>query len=157
MDKEVFIDRKTIREAGVGDVNAIIDIQKNDGFKHAYYLTPERVGKLFEKDQVFYLVENDARPVGFACADFDVRTWIHFFSVLKDFRGRGAGSALLGKIIEESRARKINMVFVITEKDADSLIGLFKKRGFEEAGFHKDRFGAGKDGSIWNLKLEDQS
>lgn len=144
---------KAVREATIADINTILDIQKGDGYGHAYYLTSKRIGDLFSKGQKFYLAELDTKPVGFACADFDVRTWIHFFSVSKVFQNKGVGSILLEKIINESKARNINLAYFISEKEASTMENFLKKHGFEEAGFHKDRFGPKRDGKVWNFKI----
>ncbi len=60
-----------------------IEIQKNDGFRHAYFLTKERIEKLYKNGEKFYGVFDDKHYlIGFASINVDlVRLRIHFFSV----------------------------------------------------------------------------
>lgn len=45
------------RRAVLSDISMLIDIQKNDGFPHQYYLTRERLEKLFNRGEQFFVAE----------------------------------------------------------------------------------------------------
>lgn len=56
-----------------------IQIQRNDGFRHAYYLTNERVEKLFANGELFYGAFNENNTlIGFASIKiFKGKEWVH--------------------------------------------------------------------------------
>ncbi len=58
-----------------------------------------------------FLAEIAGRPVGTACAcDFDGVAWISLVLVEKEFRGRGIGTALMGRVLQHLDARGISAV-----------------------------------------------
>lgn len=142
-----------IKQASTSDIKHIIEIQKSDGFNHPYYLNEERLKTLFEKKHIFYLAFINKQPVAFAGLDFDKRTWIHFFSVKEVFQKKGIANEIMKKIVHESRKRKINLIFVIVNENAEKMKGFLGKHGFIYGGEHLDRFGKEKKGLIFNLQL----
>jgi GNAT superfamily N-acetyltransferase len=107
-----------------------------------------------DKGEIFFLALSDGRPVGFTSVDFEIRANLHFMSVLKDEQGKGIATLLLKTVIDEVLKRNYNYIITFTEKDGTNLNNFLKKRGFEEVGFHKDRYGKGKDAIIFNLNLK---
>jgi len=51
--------------------------------------------------------------------------------------GQGIGSHLIGKTIEEARARKCRRLFLITTNDNLNALGFYQKRGFEIVAVHR--------------------
>lgn len=43
-----------IRRAAKKDILTLIQVQKNDGFPHHYYLLPERLERLFDRGELFF-------------------------------------------------------------------------------------------------------
>lgn len=142
-----------IKEVNFNDWKKIVTIQKNDGFSHAYYLTKDRIKRLFERGEKFFLAFLGDKPVGFASVDFEIRARLHFLSVIKDFQRKRIGSLLLEKVIKEARKRKFKKIYIITEKSARKVDRFLRKKGFRRVGYHKNRFGKGKDGIIWELEI----
>lgn len=144
---------KTSKIEGPQDFNKIIEIQKNDGFEHAYYLTKERLEKLIQRGEEFFMVFLNDEPIAFASIDLDIRARIHFFCVEKNNAGKGIGTELLEKIICEAANKDYKKIHAYVEVNSP-IEGFFSKNGFEEVGFHKDRFGAGKDSHILERDIE---
>ncbi len=142
-----------ILKADIKNWRTIQYIQKNDGFSHAYYLTKNRIKRLFKRGELFFIAYIDKEAVGFTSVDFEIRARLHFLSVLKDFQKIGAGSRLVREIVRETKKRKYNHLYTITEKKAVLAPKFLKKFGFKEVGFHKNRFGNEKDAIIWSLSL----
>ena len=58
-------------------------------------------------------------------------------AVAADSWGHGIGSALLGVLIDESRRRRCDEVFLEVRKDNSRARGLYRRRGFVEIGIRK--------------------
>jgi GNAT superfamily N-acetyltransferase len=142
-----------IRHATKEDTPTLIDLQKNDGFSHQYYLTQERLDRLFGRGEVFFLATLDGEPVGFASADCEVRAKVHFLSVDLKFQRRGIGSMLMKSIIKEVKNKGHNRLNCYIETDS-TLDVFLQKQGFVQVGYYKNRFGSGKDASIWEKYFE---
>ncbi len=134
-------------------VDQCILIQKNDGFKHAYYLTKERFERLFKNgEQFFGAFTPDNRLIGFASINMDaVRLRIHFFFVDKRYQGKGIGSDLLCHILDIAKNEKVMNIYTYTEVDSP-LEQFLLHSGFEKAGYFKKRFGD-KDANILSRYL----
>lgn len=140
-----------IKKIGPDFANLLIAIQKNDGFIHAYYLTKERLDKLFSNGEDFFgaFTENDSL-VGFISINIDVvRMRIHFLFVDQQYQGKGMGSLLIKHIFLIAKEKKVNNIYVYTEIDSPLEIFLLKK-GFIKAGYFKRRFGD-KDANILSV------
>ena len=46
-------------------------------------------------------------------------------------KGRGIGSMLIDKVVEEARSRSCKRLFLITTNDNLNALGFYQKRGFE--------------------------
>jgi len=104
-----------IKRAKSSDWKIIQRIQKNDGFKHAYYLTKKRILKLFKRGEIFYLAFLKNKAVAFTSVDFEIRARLHFISVLKEFHQKGIGSILLNKIVNDSKKEDIK-VYILSQR-----------------------------------------
>lgn len=151
--KESETENIAVRLGTEKDIDSILRIQKEDGYPHAYYLTAQRVRRLLKKGQVIYVALEEDGAIAFSIVDFDVRAWIHFLSVIKDEQRKGIGLSLVNEIIKESQNRGINLVYIIPEQDAEKIDGFLRNYGFIKRGYHKDRFGPGRNGIIWNFHV----
>jgi len=142
-----------IRKAKIQDWKTIQHIQKNDGFSHAYYINEDRIRRLLKRGEIFLLAFLENKPVGFASIDFEIRAVLHFISVLKISQGKGVGDSLLKTVKNETLKRKYNHVIIFSEKSSFMLNNFLKKNEFKKVGYHKDRYGNGRDGIIWSLNL----
>lgn len=137
---------------GPQDFDTMIEIQKNDGFEHSYYLTKERLEKLAQRGEEFFIVHLDNSPVAFASIDMEVRAILHFFCVDKDSAKKGIGTELLKKAVQEAANQNFDKIHTFVEIDSP-VEHFFTKNGFEKVGFYKNRYGDGKDSNILERKI----
>jgi len=138
-----------LKKAGETDFAHLVFIQKNDGYEHAYYLTENRIERLVESGEQFYIMYVDNRFVGMASVDAEIRIQLHFFSVLKNEQGQGHEEKMLELLLEEVRNHKVQhkTIHCFTEPDSP-LLNFLLAQGFEEVGFYKNRYQNGKDAVI---------
>lgn len=142
----------SIKPAAKTDIPILIKLQKNDGFIHQYYLTPERLERLFHRGEHFFLAMLDGVPAGFASVDFEIRARIHFLSVDEKFIRQGVGSCLMEVMKEKSKQYGYVRLGVYVE--ANSTLEYFlSKHGFNHVGYYKNRYGNGKDATIWEVEI----
>jgi RimJ/RimL family protein N-acetyltransferase len=143
-----------LRIASRKDFQTIIDLQKQDGFKHSYSLTKERLARLSKRGELFYIVESNNRPVGMISLDIEIRARLHFFSIHKDFQRKGIGTEILHKIISELKHsfEDVKVVFCYSEKNAP-IVNFLKKNSFKEVGFYRNRFRNDRDAVILEREL----
>lgn len=143
-----------LKQAGETDFAHLVFIQKNDGFEHAYYLTEDRIERLVESGEQFYILYVDNRFVGFAAVDAEIRIQLHFFSVLTNEQGQGFEAKMLELLLDEVRNKTVqhHTIHCFTEVDSP-LLTFLKQQGFEEVGFYKNRYQNGKDAVIVEKKL----
>lgn len=146
----------SIRIATEEDFETILEVQKNDGYEHSYYLTKKRLAKLFERGELFIIAELGDRPIGMASLDIEIRAKLHFFSVLKTFQKKGVGTKMLNEIIKKLKKapKKVEVVYFYVEKGAP-IVNFLKKNNFKEVGFYKNRYRNGKDAVILEKELDD--
>lgn len=141
-----------IRQATKNDIPTLITLQRNDGFTHSYYLTRERLKRLFDRGELFFVARLGRVPVGFASIDCEIRAQVHFLSVDQTFTRRGIGSMLMRTLKNEVQKRGYGHLSVYV--DAGAAIEVFlKKNGFVQVGYYKNRYGKGKDATIWEVDL----
>ncbi len=136
------------------DFAHIVFIQKNDGYQHAYYLTEDRIERLLEAGEKFYILYDDEQFVGMACVDAEIRIQLHFFSVMEKFQKTGAAVKMLELLLEKVRSEKVQhkTMHCFTEEDSP-LLKFLLSQGFEQVGFYKNRYQTGKDAVIVEKKL----
>lgn len=141
-----------IRRATKADIMSIITLQENDGFPHPHYVTPDRLLRLFRRGEVYFLAILNGVTVGFASIDYEIRAQIHYLSVHRDYWRKGVGSMLMKTMIDESKSRGYDRISVYVQ--AESPIEIFlEKKGFVKVGYYKNRYGNGKDVTIWEVDL----
>lgn len=136
------------------DYSHIIFIQKNEGFKHAYYLTEDRIERLIENGEEFFILYKDDQFVGMTAIDAEIRIQLHFFSVLDKFKENGDAEKMLELLIAEIKKKEVEhqTIHCFTEKE-EPLLQFLLKNGFEEVGFYKNRYQSGKDAVITEKKI----
>ena len=136
------------------DFAHIVFIQKNDGYDHAYYLTEDRIERLVEAGEKFFVFYNEDQFVGMAGIHLDVRIELHFFSVIVSDKQDKLATEMLTSLMKEIRSYKTlhRNIFCYSEPDAP-LVKLLKNNGFEMVGFYKDRYKNGKDAVILERKI----
>lgn len=141
-----------IRRATTADIASIITLQESDGYPHQYYLTDERLERLFDRGELFFLATLDGIPVGFASVDCEVRALAHFLCVDKNYTRRGIGSLLMRTLINEAKKRAYARLCSYVEANSKKEVFL-QKHGFVQVGYYKNRYGNGQDASIWEIDL----
>lgn len=117
----------------------ISEIQNNDGFEHSYPLSRERITKLIHRGECFYLAYYDGETAGMISVDFEIRAKLHFFSIKQDYHGKGIGTALLTKVLEEARNSNYSSVYVYVEQDSP-VEKFLLRRGFNKVGYYHNRY-----------------
>lgn len=143
-----------LKLAGEKDFAHLVFIQKNDGYEHAYYLTEDRIERLVESGEQFYILYVNDRFVGFAAVDAEIRIQLHFFSILTNEQNQGHEAKMLELLLDEVRAKVVQHKTIHCFTEADSpLLAFLIEQGFEEVGFYKNRYQNGKDAVIVEKKL----
>ena len=155
--KEVTLisnDQITIRKATKTNYDTIINIQKNDGFPHGYYLTHERLDKLFKRETFYLAIINGDKIGGFASVDIEIRARLHFFSIHTKFHHTGLGRIFMQRIIEKVSKTDVRSFYTYVEETVPQKnLNLLYKNGFKIVGHYNDRYGPGKNALILELKL----
>lgn len=90
--------------------------------------------------------------MGFGSVDCEIRARVHFLSVDQNYARRGIGSMLMKILMDEAKNRGYGRLGIYV--DADSPIEIFlQKHGFVQVGYYKNRYGNGKDSTIWEVDL----
>ncbi len=140
-----------IKPAEKNNIEDIIRIQKSDGFAHQYHISKERIEKLINRGELFFLIFTPENiPVGFASIDLEIRARLHFICVNKQFGKQGYGSALMIRLIDEAKKHKYKRVSSYVEAGSNKELFL-EKFQFNKVGYYKNRYGNGVDASIWEL------
>ncbi len=144
-----------LRPATELDYAHIVFIQRNDGYKHSYYLSEDRIERLVKSGEKFFMLYKDDRFIGMASIDSEIRVQLHFFSVLEEFAGQGgAAKKMLELLLKEVKKQEVEhkIIHCFTELDSP-LLGFLKSQGFEEVGFYKNRYQNGKSAVIVEKKI----
>jgi amino-acid N-acetyltransferase len=117
----------TVRRAHTGDVPAVRRLV--DLYAEQRILLDKPTVALYEDVQEFWVAEEDGRVVG--CGALHV-IWedlaeIRTVAVDPDFRGHGAGHAIVERLIETARWLGVQRVFVLTFE-----VDFFTRHGFVE-------------------------
>lgn len=144
----------SLRLATELDLAHLVFIQKNDDYEHAYYLTEDRIERLIEAGEKFFIFYKDGEFIGMAGIHLDVRVELHFFSVIAGDHQATDATELLEMLLAEVQSYKTRhrTMFCYSEPDAP-LVSFLKKHDFEIVGFYKNRYQNGKDAVILERKL----
>lgn len=151
----------SIRKAVMEDSIELIDIQENDGFDHAYYLTPDKIHDAMRMGQRFFIAEKGGETVGFAAAIFEgLRSRLRFLSVYEEFQREGIGTTLLDAVLEEVRQEGSEYLSLYLDTGSgthenNKMYDFLSRYGFKEAGIERNRFGQDRDAIILHYYLSD--
>jgi ribosomal-protein-alanine N-acetyltransferase len=89
-----------------------------------------------------YVLRTPARPVAGYCAAWFVVDEIHInnIAVRPELRGRGFGSALLARVLEEGRASGASRATLEVRRSNDDARRLYERFGFRVAGVRRDYY-----------------
>lgn len=124
----------SIRRAEAGDLPAMARIESGS-FSNPWH--PHTFRSLISQERVIVLVadEPDHGVVGYAVSWWVMdQAELANIAVGEDHRGRGIGSALLDRILDEIRERKVESVFLEVRMSNDRAHGLYLNRGFTQIG-----------------------
>jgi len=143
-----------IRTATFNDLERVIDLELQvweslrewlpDSFVNpniSYIQRPEYVQNwqqaLSNKEVIMLIAEEGSDIVGLTTGRVreDGVGFIGFLGVKKEFRGKGIGSDLLGRFLEEARRKNAHKVWLFTAPSLHSAIGLYVKAGFVPEGY----------------------
>lgn len=84
-------------------------------------------------DSILLVAEVKKQIVGFLLANVMQKTWIMWenLAVRKGFRHQGVGSALLERLLRETKKRKIDYIGGWAREGNEEIFDFLKKRGFE--------------------------
>ena len=142
-----------VDQVGLDKFEIINEIQSNDGFEHSYPLSKERFTNLIHRGEYFFVSFYEGKAAGMISVDFEIRAKLHFFSVKKDYQGKGIGGVLLKKILEEAKNRNYSSVYVYVEIDSP-VEKFLLNRGFEKVGYYRDRYKKANMQIFWRLVSE---
>ena len=116
-----------IRKAFVGDVPTISDTINVHAPKGI--MLPRPISQIYDNVRDYHVIEHNGEIIG--CGALHV-TWadlaeIRALSIKDEFIGKGLGRRLVGELLNEANALKVEKVFVLTYQD----------KFFERMGFHE--------------------
>lgn len=116
----------TVRPAAIGDVPEIHHLLEQ--YAQQGNLLPRTMNELYRHLRDFFVVETDGRVA--ACGALEIFTEslgeIRSLVVHDDYKGRGFGRLLVGRLIEEARAIGLRRLMALTY-----VPGFFHKLGFK--------------------------
>lgn len=124
-----------IREMGEGDVEAAVEINSRE-FGGDSKFTQKKFGKALDDSVVALVGEEDGKVIGYVIAVPRPMAWtqntvyIKLLGVRKNRRGKGFGSRLLEKCIEELKEKGYEKVELLVPAERKRAQGLYKKFGF---------------------------
>jgi ribosomal-protein-alanine N-acetyltransferase len=80
---------------------------------------------------------------------------LHFIEVFREFRGKGFGTAFLGKLLDRLAAEGFKQLFLEVEETNTPAVKLYKKLSFEVIGKRKDYYGKGRNALLMVKNLKD--
>jgi N-acetylglutamate synthase-like GNAT family acetyltransferase len=84
-----------------------------------------------------FAVENDGRPIGCALwreEDGDAELVV----IVTNYRGAGAGTALLDAVVDHARAEGWKRLWLVTTNDNTDALRLYQRAGWEWVAWHRD-------------------
>ena len=115
-------------------------------------------GHLDSNDSVMLFAKKNTKLIGTVAAVFSQKRRLSHTAeiagnyVLKEYRGKGVGSALMEAIIERIKEREeIIKINLSVAKTQDAAIALYRKFGFRQVGIQKKQLSY--DGKFYDLVL----
>lgn len=89
------------------------------------------ISKSMEEGNVYCTVSIDGHPFGYFAIREEDGTFLSKFYVKKKYRGLGAGKTMFNWIIEFSKSRGLNRIWLTCNKYNEKSISIYKHLGFE--------------------------
>jgi N-acetylglutamate synthase-like GNAT family acetyltransferase len=132
----------TLRDADVGDAEALAQLVAQLGYPVSAEAIGERVQRLAESDADRLVVaERDGTVVGLAALHVSLAieydepaAKLSAIVVEESERRRGIGEALVTELEREARARGCCLIFLTTAERRDDAHAFYRRLGFEETG-----------------------
>src|SRR6478736_4229625 len=84
-----------------------------------------------------FVVETDGRPIG--CALWrEIGGDAELVVIVTTYRGAGAGTALLERVVEHARKDGWHRLWLTTTNDNTDAIRMYQRDGWDWVGFHRD-------------------
>lgn len=136
-----------VRLADQEDLDGLLEIEERCFGKEKF--SPETIRAFIEREDTFILaaLEND-KIVGSAMAlmsDLMGQGKVASVAVLKEHRGKGAGSALLGECERIFQAHDLKKYSLEVDTMNEPAIALYSSRGYEIKGMLRDFYGLGRN------------
>lgn len=129
-----------IRRAQPGDLPAMAVIESGS-FSNPWH--PQTFRSLITQERVIVLVaeDTDQGVVGYAVSWWVLdQAELANLAVREGHRGRGIGSALLDRVLDEIRERQVESVFLEVRMSNERAHGLYLNRGFTQIGVRADYY-----------------
>jgi ribosomal protein S18 acetylase RimI-like enzyme len=144
-----------VRKAAETDLPQLLKIEE-ECFGNEKF-TPETIRAFVARSDTFVLMAVDEREL-LGSAMCMVSTEgnvgkIASIAVLRRYRGRGVGSALLGACENEFRSHDLGRYSLEVETENESAISLYLSRGYEPKGIIKDFYSVGRDAYCMEKKV----
>ena len=145
--ENIIVEKMTIEDA--------LKIEKNfeekfDDFWNINILKSE----LLNDNSLYFVAKKHNEILGFVGILINVDfTEITNIVVKKDFRKSGIGKMLLEKIIEETKKKNKDIIYLEVNENNKSAINLYEKYKFQEVGRRKKYYNQKDDAILMNLKI----
>jgi ribosomal-protein-alanine N-acetyltransferase len=137
-----------------GDLRFVMEIEK-ESFSNPWHLSSFE-GEIQNFDISFpYVVihPETGKLIGYVIFwQIGKEVQISNFAVHPDFRKRGVGSSVLGRILGIIKKRGANIVILEVRESNNSARFLYKKFGFKEAGIRKDYYSLPDEDAVVMVK-----
>ncbi len=118
--------------------------------------SPAEIEKQMKFGRKYFIAEVDGEPAGVNYID-DSNEYLGTIRlgdliVKKEFRGQGAGSALVDNVIHYAKERNLKKIWLWAQEKLPDAIKMYEKKGFFLEGRQKSQF-CGQDSLIYGLVL----
>lgn len=141
-----------IRRMEKSDRESVFEVEKECFID---YWSLKSFEDIFLQDINYYFVAVlNQKIVGFiGCIDICGEVDITNVAVLKEYRGKNIGTALLAKLLEFLKEKNAKKIFLEVRITNISAINLYKKFGFEEYNIRKGYYNKPKEDALLMYKI----
>jgi len=145
------MDEVNVRRAELADLPRIVEIERAS-FDDPY--PPEYLEMLMHFNQgIFMVAERDGVPIGYVAASMRGKTGhVLSIAVYPEERGRGVGRGLMGRMVEELKAREASSI-VLESKKGNPAIDFYLRFGFRQVGTMPGYYDDGSEAISMELDL----
>jgi ribosomal protein S18 acetylase RimI-like enzyme len=134
----------TVERATLADREILIDLTHRQFIEHEIMYTAEILDSAIEEMLakeglgILLIAIENSQVIGFAVISFSwtlehggKSAWLDELYVLPEYRGRGVGSMLVGKVIEAAKKEGCKAIDLEVEEDHRRAERLYERKGFE--------------------------